>query len=234
MEDLPAAIRIKNRLLGYLYAGLYISSDRLVIGASLLGWITAILFFSGLYLWLRTGMVAWFVVFLVILLVVRIAYRLAKRVGFIVFIIQTDDQPHPVLEPLKDDLKYAMRASGTFSVTGREEYMFRRPTMLWRVPFGDHALMVERPSGRYLYQFIERGFIQRVRLGCLVYGSQVNPALEIDFRTTWGPVAGETDFKWFAPGDGSQPKRLRRKLYLGFENVNDRDAIWQSLLVGKN
>ncbi len=234
MDDLPAALRIKNRLVGYLYAGLYISSDRLVIGASLLGWITAILFFSGLYLWLRTGTVAWFVVFLVVLLVVRIAYWLAKRVGFIVFTIQTDDQPPPVLEPLKDDQKYALQASGTFSVTGREEYMFRRPTRLWRVPFGDHALMVERPSGRYLYQFIERGFIQRVRLGCLVYGSQVNPALEIDFRTTWGPVAGETDYKWYAPGGSSQPKRLRRKLYLGFENVNDRDAIWQSLLVGKN
>jgi hypothetical protein len=233
MGDSPSLLRIKNRLVGYLYAGLYLSSDRLFVGASLLGWISAILFFGGLYLWLRSGIVAWFAVFLVILLVVRIAHRVAKRSGFIVFTNQIDDQLPSDLEPVKVNQKLELWASGIFSITGSEEYMFRRPARLWRLPFGDHALMVERPSGRYLYQFIERGFIERIKAGCLVYGSQVNPALEIDFRTTWGPAAGETDFNWFAPGDSAEPKRLRRKLYLGFEQEDDRNAIWRSLLLGR-
>jgi hypothetical protein len=232
MDDLPFTRRLINRIVGYLYAGLYLSSDRLLIGASLLGWITLLLVILGPYFWLRTGEIAWLIGFLIILVLLRVAHWLAKRNGFIVFTEQVDDLPPSSIELIKDFLKFDLRASGIFSVTGREEYMFRRPTMLWRVPFGDHALMVERPSGSYLYQFIEDGFIRGIRPGCLVYGSQVNPALEIDFKTTWGPVAGETEFKWYAPRDKSEPKRYKRTMYLGFRETADRDAIWRSLLTG--
>jgi hypothetical protein len=233
MDDLPFAKRVINRIAGYLYAGLYNSSDRLLIGASLLGWITLLLIILGLYFWVRSGEIAWFIGFLVLLVMLRVAHWLAKRSGFIVFTEQVDDLPPPSIGLVKDFRKFELLASGMFSVTGRDEYMFRRPTNLWRVPFGDHALMVERPSGRYLYQFIEDGYVRDIRPGCLVYGSQVNPALEIDFRTTWGPVAGETEFKWYAPRDKSEPKRYKRTMYLGFQERSDRDAIWRSLITGR-
>ncbi|MGB3716121.1 MAG: hypothetical protein WA996_16980 [Candidatus Promineifilaceae bacterium] len=230
MEDLPVTKRIIYRAAGYLYASLYYTSDRLLIGASILGWITVILFFLGLYLWLRSGSIAWFLALLFILFAVRVAYWIAQRNGFIVFIAQVDDQAPGDARRIKDYQKFALMASGVFSITGWEEYMFRRPTKLWRLPMGDHALMVQSPAGRYLYQFIEVGYIKRIRPGCLVYGSRVNFAFEIDFRTTWGPVAGETEFNWFAPGEGSKPKRLKRTLHLGFENKANRDAVWQSIL----
>ncbi len=229
MEDLPVAKRLKNRALGHLYASLYFTSDRLLMGVSILGWITVVLFFLGPYLWLRSGSIAWFLAVFIMLFAVRVAYWIAKRDGFIVFTAQVDDQEPINARQVQDYKKFDLRASGVFSVTGREEYMFRRPTQLWRVPMGDHALMVRRPTGRYLYQFIEAGYIKRMRPGCLVYGSRLNFALEIDFRTKWGPVAGETEFNWFAPGEGSKPKRLKRTLYLGFENKADRDVVWQSI-----
>jgi hypothetical protein len=229
MEDLPVSKRLIYRALGHLYASLYFTSDRLLMGASILGWITVVLFFLGLYLWLRSGSIAWFLALFFILFVLRAAYWIAKRDGFIVFTAQVDDQEPGDAKQVQDYQKFDLRASGVFSVAGLEEYMFRRPTKLWRVPMGDHALMVQRPTGRYLYQFIEVGYIKRMRPGCLVYGSRLNYALEINFRTTWGPVAGETEFNWFAPGEASKPKRLKRTLYLGFENKADRDAVWHSI-----
>ena len=229
MEDLPVTKRLIYRTVGHLYASLYFTSDRLILGASILGWLTILLFFLGLYLWLRSRSIAWFLALLFILFAVRVAYWIAQRDGFIVFTAQVDDQEPIDARRVQDYQKFDLRASGVFSVTGQEEYMFRRPTKLWRVPMGDHALMVQRPTGRYLYQFIEVGYIKRMRPGCLVYGSRLNFALEIDFRTKWGPVAGETEFNWFAPGEGSKPKRLKRTLYLGFENKADRDAVLQSI-----
>ncbi len=230
MEDLTVAKRIIKRAVGYLYASLYYTSDRLVIGVSILGWSTVILFFLGLYLWLRSGSITWFLVLFFILVAVRVAHWIAQHDGFIVFTAQADDRAPSDARQVKNYQQVDLKASGVFSITGWEEYMFRRPTKLWRVPKGDHALMVQRPSGRYLYQFIEVGYIKRMRPGCLVYGSRVDSALKIDFRTTWGPVAGETEFKWFAPSEGAKPKRLKRTFYLGFENRADRDAIWQSIL----
>jgi hypothetical protein len=230
MEDLPVTKRLTNRVLGYLYPSLYFASDRLIIGASILGWITVLSFLLGLYLWLRSGSIAWFLALLFILIAVRVTYWIAQRDGFIVFTALVDDQGSGDARQLQDYEKFDLRASGVFSITGREKYMFRRPAKLWRLPMGDHALMVQRPTGSYLYQFIEVGYIKQMRPGCLVYGSHLNFALEIDFRTTWGPVAGETEFKWFARGEGSKPKRYKRTLYLGFENKGDRDAVRQSIL----
>ena len=229
MVDLPVSARIQNRLTGYLYALLYALSDTLLLGASLLGWITVALLAAGLYIWLQTSAVIWLFIFMAIALLVRIGHWIAKRSGFIVFSEQKSVKPPQNTGAISDYQKFDLWASGIFSIIGREEYMFQRPTKLWRVPFGDHALMVERPSGRFLYQFIEKGFIKTLRPGYLVYGPRVNPALEIIFRTTWGPSEGETEYKWYAPSKGSQPKRLRRTLYLGFETHTDRDAIWDSL-----
>jgi hypothetical protein len=229
MEDLPAGKRIFNQAIGYLYTLLYYISDRLVIGASLLGWITVGLLLLGVYFWLRSGSIAWFLVLISITIAVRAVYWIARRDGFIVFTDQVDDRAPADTVALTNYQNFDLTASGTFSILGQEEYMFRRPAKLWRVPIGDHALMVQRPTGRYFYQFIEAGYIKALRPGCLFYGSRVNYALKIDFRTTWGPVAGETEYKWYAPSRGSKPKRLRRTLYLGFENKAERDAIWQSI-----
>ncbi|MFN2187725.1 MAG: hypothetical protein ACK2T3_03085 [Candidatus Promineifilaceae bacterium] len=233
MDDLPFVKRLFNRVSGYLYATLYFISDRLIFGASLLGWLTLLCLLLGAFSWLRTGSINWFLGFLLLIFVLRLLYWKAKRDGFIVFTSQNRKQPPSGIELIRNFRKYDLHASGVFSVTGREEYMFRRPTKLWRVPFGDHALMVERPSGRFLYQFIEDGHIRGIAPGCLIYGSKVNEALEIDFRTTWGPVAGETEFKWYAPRDSSEPKRYKRVLYLGFQAKDVRDAVWHSLLVGR-
>ncbi|HET6446838.1 MAG TPA: hypothetical protein VFI27_19905 [candidate division Zixibacteria bacterium] len=233
MDDNSAGTGIKHRVVGYLYAFLYFISDKLLMGASIMGWISVGAIVLGGLLWLRSGFFAWFAICLTLLLVLRITHRIAKRDGFIVF-DALDEYIRPLdAEQVKNYQKFDLRASGIFSIAGREEYMFQRPIKLWRVPFGDHALMVQRPTGVYLYQFIEAGYIATIRPGWLVYGPQVISALEIDFKTTWGPEAGETEFKWFSRGEGSQPKRLKRTLYLGFDSEADRDAIWDSLLRGR-
>lgn len=230
MEEFSPTRRINYRLVGYLYAFMYFASDRLVVGASLLGWITAFLIILGLYLWYKTGSVAWFLVVLSFAALLRIAYWLAKRNGFILFVNQEGELASARTRGLVDYQKLDLRASGVFSVANRDEYMFRRPALLWRVPFGDHALMVQRPEGRYLYQFVEAGHMAGIEPGWLVYGSQLNFALEINFQTTWGSVAGETDFNWFAPKESVETKRYKRTLYLGLEDEETRDAVLASLV----
>ena len=233
MDVNSAGAGIKHRAVGYLYAFLYFISDNLLMGASLLEWMSVGVIVLGGLIWLRSGSFTWFIICLILLLMFRITHRIAKRDGFIVF-DALDEPTRPLsAEQIENYQKFDLRASGIFSIAGSEEYLFQRPTKLWRVPFGDHVLMVQRPTGRYLYQFIEVGYIATIRPGCLVYGPHVISALEIDFKTTWGPEAGETEFKWFSRGEGSQPKRFKRTLYLGFNSEAERDAIWSSILRGK-
>jgi hypothetical protein len=230
MEDLPIIKRAANRAIGFLYAFLYFTSDQLFLGATLRGWITVLLFLLAPYLWLRSGSLTYFLMALAVLVIVRISYWKAGRDGYIVFVALAGEKVPADVQHAEDMQKYSVKASGIFSVIGREEHMVQRQAILWRVPVGDHAFMVQRPTGRYFYQFIEAGHIKKIRAGWLVFGKQTNAALEIDFKTTWGTDAGESDFSFFSSSDSEGPKRRKRSIYIGFDDQPDRDAIWISLL----
>lgn len=234
MEDIPISERIKDRVVGSLYAILYFTSDRMVFGATLMAWITLALIILAIWIWIRTQTTTWSLLLIGAIILVRISQWKAKRDGFIVFSALHDLEIPENAERIPDNQKYNAWASGLFSVIGREEYMLQWPSKIWRVPIGDFALMVQRPTGRYLYQFIEQGFVQKVQPGYLVYGTRVTPALEIEFLTTWLPEAGEADFNWFSPKEGTEQKRAQRTLYLGFKDRQLRDAIWLNLLVNDN
>ena len=69
-----------------------------------------------------------------------------------------------------DNHKVALRATGVFSVKDWEEFMLGRPADYWRVPMGDHAVMVQYSPGRFLYQFIRLGAIEAIEAGSLFHG----------------------------------------------------------------
>jgi hypothetical protein len=234
MEDMPIFKGLANRIAGTIYAFMYFTSDRMLFGVTLLGWITVVLFTMALYLWLQSRSFTVFLFVLAGLSAIRILYLKAKRDGFIIF-SPLDNEVSPTNPNRLENMhRQDVWASGVFSVLGREEHMIQRPAQMWRVPFGDHAMMVQRPAGRFLYQFIEAGYIQQIQAGYIIFGTQVNAALEVDFMTTWGPDTGESDFNWFSSSEGSEPKRLKRSIYLGFASKSIRDAIWHSLLQAAN
>jgi hypothetical protein len=166
---------------------------------------------------------------------VRVLYWKVKRDGYIRFLRAADRPDREPHDFLADNEKVTALATGSFSVSNHEAYVLQRPAEYWRVPIGDHAIMVEREPGKFLYQFVQAGSLQNVEGGYLIFGRQPQEALAITFLTTWGPEFSEITPRQFMPSSNHTPAKLERKIYLTFSNAFDREMVWHNLLrdVGK-
>jgi hypothetical protein len=225
-EPQPAA-----RILGLLYAFLHEAERRSFLGASLarwLKWLPILLLIVALLarwpLWVAGLGVA-------LAAAVRLLYAKARRDHFVHFVAEPVTTPTQA-RPLEDNERLRLLATGVFAVAEREEYVLQRPADYWRVPLGDHAIMVERVPGRYLYQFIQAGTLKEVRPGVLHFGRQPRRALEIQFLNTWGQQEPDKELTFYAAGANHHEARFARTIYLSFGDEDDRQAVWQNLRRG--
>jgi hypothetical protein len=217
-------------LYGLLYGFLYFSIRRRVAGLTVAGWLQFLALMAGLLAWLNDRSILWLGVSLILIALLRLLHWKARRDGYVRFAARAGQNPPKDDPPLEDDLKIAINATGRFAVMDEEVYVVNRPAHYWRAPIGDHALMVRRADGRFVYEFVQSGALESVRPGWLIHGRRPRQALAVDFLSSWGPGFVDDTAAYFVQSDHQKPARLRRSVYLTFENEATRRAVWRNLL----
>ncbi len=221
MDHLSFSDRLTALLTGPLYAFLYYTVQHRILGFTLSGWLKNLGFLFSLLALIQRWSIFWIAFGVVLAIVVRGIYWYAKRDGYIRF-LPIEDQTSLPAKRLADKDKISIRATGKFSVKDWEDYVLRRPAECWRVPIGDHAIMVEQSPGRYIYQFIQPGSVDRIESGLFCFGSKPEPALAITFYSTWGPDSEDVNFMFYEPGKNDHPRKFRQKIFISFSNQDEK------------
>lgn len=230
MADLTSFELFKIRLIGVLYALAYFTAHRGFLGARLSTWIKWMPVVFTLAAWFGRWPVYWVAIGVVWFVVVQFFYWRVKKQGYIRF-MALDEPPRQEGETvLVDNKKVKTLATGTFSVSSHEAYVLQKPAEYWRVPIGDHAIMVQHMPGKYLYQFVQAGALQSVAAGYLIFGRRPQEALAITFLTTWGPEFGQHTPKQLMAGANHTPAKLERTIYLTIPDAADRHLVRRNLL----
>jgi len=232
MADDPGRGHFVARLQGALYGLLHATTRRIFLGATIKGWLINLPLLLALFLVLLRRPISLAIGIFVAALVLRLLYWKAARDGYVHFVAETEQQPADGATAVTNNQKVAIRATGVFSVKDWEEYVLGRPAEYWQVSMGDHAIMVQRSPGRFLYQFLRPGAIESVEAGLLWHGARPHRALAVTYRTSWGPESEDPNFMFYAPSDEDNPARKQRSLFLAFESKVTRDSVWQNLLAG--
>jgi hypothetical protein len=220
---------LPDRIIGSLYAMLYYTERKRILGFAIAGWLKNLPWLFALFAWPFGLDLAWIIAGIVLAIVIRILYWRGKRVGYIRFISEENQQLSSDSESIAADQKVSVRASGTFSVKSWETYVRQHPGQYWRVGMGDHALMINYSSGRFLYQFIRPGGLEKVIPGKLCTGRKAEPTLEITYLSNWGPETNDVSFMFYARENDKKRAKLRRKIYLSFDTLEQRGNVWKSL-----
>lgn len=235
MDDLTQLELFRIRLTGILFAFTYFSVHHSFLGlrvSSLLKWG---LFLFTLITWLGRFPLYWAIIGATFFAAVQFFFWYVKRLGYVRF-LQTGEIAHnPAVDLLADNKKVKVIATGTFSVSSHESYVLQRPAEYWRVPVGDHAIMVQHQPGRFLYQFVQSGSLQSVVPGYLIFGRRPQKALAINFLSSWGPEFAQFTPKQFMTSANHTPALLERTIYLTFDSAETRHKVRQNLLrdIGK-
>ena len=219
--------------LGYLsraYALMNALNRRSFLGIrlkSLARWLPIFLF---LVAWWRNWPAPLLVMLLVFIVWVNYSLWRAKRDNYMRFVPTGDPLPEGDNPALPPNQKVPVRATGLFSVSGRENNLLLAPATYWRVPLGEHVVMVEEEPGKYLYQFFGARNLQTIQPGWLLFGAKPIESLAISFLGQWGPEY--TRFgQVYETGDNSDlppPKRLT--VYLSTPDETIRRSIWQTIV----
>ena len=170
MESLSLPQRLYYRYLSRAYAFMFALSRRSFLGirlVSLVRWVPILLLLWGwLRGWPRPALIG------LVIFIVWVNYSLwrAKRDNYNRFVPAASSLLEAAeLEPLPPNQKIALQATGLFSVSGREDVLLLRPADYWRVPLGEHVIMVEEKPGKYLYQFFSARSLQNVQPLSLIH-----------------------------------------------------------------
>ena len=231
MEKLSPWRRLFLSYLSRAYALMNALNRRSFLGIrlkTLARWIPILLFLIG---WWRNWSAALLV--LLLLLIVWVNYSLwrAKRDNYMRFVPAGDPLPENAdLTALPPNQKVPVRATGLFSVSGRENNLLLAPANYWRVPLGEHVIMVEEQPGKFLYQFFGAKNLQNIQPGLLLYGAKPIETLAVSFLAQWGPEY--TRFgQVYETGDNSDlPPAKRVTIYLSTADETVRRSIWQTIV----
>lgn len=230
MKQLSPRRRFLLDLSRYLYAVALFSRSRSFLGLRLSSWLHLLpLALAAVALVRGWGGTAVFGSLLLFGLVV-VFNGYARRRGYKEF-IPDPDEPVPVegtlLPPNK---RIKLRATGTFAVTSRESYVLdQAPSTYWRVPLGEHVIMVEQMKGRFLYQFFRAETLDTIEPGHLIVGARTRKALAITFWVTWGPGFHDETIAYYVGGNEKPPERFKRTIYFTFDKDETRLAVWHTI-----
>lgn len=230
MADEPAKSHFGARFRGALYAFLHATVRRSIFGATIRGWLVNGSLFLALFLALLGSPIVWPILIAVLAILLRLLYWKARRDGYVHFIAGGAQQPDNSAPAIVDNKKVPIKATGIFSTKNWQEYVLAKPADYWRVPMGDHAIMVQYVPGRYLYQFVRLGAVETLEAGLIYHGAKPKNALAITYLTSWGPNTDDVDFMFYAPSDDDNPAQKQQRIYLAFEDQQARDSVWQGFL----
>jgi hypothetical protein len=230
MSNEPARGLFWARFQGLVYAILHATVRHTFIGATIRGWLINLPLLVALFLVLTGEPIGRIIVIVVAALLLRLLYWKARRDGYVRFLDEETPHPGEGVTVVGESEKVPVKATGVFSVKDWQEYILAGAAEYWRVPMGDHAVMVNYAPGRFMYQFIRLGSIEQIQAGLLFHSRQPQKALAITFLTSWGPESEDPNFMFYAPSDESDPARKQRKMFLAFEDMAARDSVWLSLL----
>lgn len=231
MQKLSFLKKMYFAYLGRVYAFAYVTSRRGILGMK----------FSTLLKWMTTGLViaAWVLnwgsaaigVTLLLALWVRWLYWRAGRAGYSKFIAdETATIPTAELNPLPANERVQLRATGTFSLSDREEYVLLRPAEYWQVPLGEHIVMVRSEPGRFLYQFFNAGTLQEIQRGWLIFGSRPLDTLAVTFLGKWGPSHSEYGRAFYVGSENSHSNLKKNTIYFTFQDGAAQNAVWHTIV----
>ncbi len=233
MDQFSPWQQVYYRYLGYAYALTFWAKMRSFLGMRIRSWVILLSSALGLFLVTRGGSFAWVIIGVLIPFFFVFSFRRAQQAGYNKFVADAHDaMPETeALRPLPPNEQVPVRATGIFSLSGREDFvLFRRPSQYWRVPLGDHVVMVEQYPGHFLYQFFNATTLQSVQNGWMIFGDEPRRALAITFLLTFGPEYNDPSLLYFVgKGDGaSTPKP--RTIYFSFDSEETHRAVWHTII----
>jgi hypothetical protein len=214
---------------GQFNAFIYRTQQQKFLGLTVSGWLKnlpLLLLFIGLW---QGWPAAVLILLLAAAVLIRYFYWLIKRQGYVTFKPDPQVSAPAAVEPLANNQKMNVCVTGILSVNDREAYLIEQPGEYWRVPMGEHVIMVQEKPGWFLYQFMQGETLQAIRPGLFHFGSEPRQALAVDYFGQWGPEFAQYENLYYVPGDGKGPRR-RRTLYFTFDSDQDRLVVWNTLL----
>lgn len=233
MTHLRGMRRYYHAYLARMYAFSYAASQRRILGIRVSTWSILVLLLFLLATWWRQWPAG--VRFLLIGLVIWLAgsFWAARRASYTRF-VASESAPEDTgrSSPLGVEEKVRLQATGIFGLSNRQASVLLRPANYWRVPLGDHVVMVEESRGRYLYQFFNADTLRSVKDGWLLFGPEPRKALAIQFVGTWGPAY--TKFALYDDGSESALPTEIQTIYLTFESDKDFRAVHLAITADLN
>lgn len=157
----------------------------------------------------------------VFLLWVYASFWRAKRAGYSQFLPVLDETSLEDGAMLPAYARRSLWATGVYSVLEFDKFVLLCPAEYWRVPLGQHVVMVEHQKGKYLYQFFNGESLRQVRRGRLIFGARPLPALAVTFRSAWGELGA-------IPGARCETEK-DVTIYLSFADEEALTAVWQTV-----
>ncbi len=231
MESLPPLRRAYFSYLSRAYAVMYQLHKRSILGIRLVSiarWLPILLLVIG---WLKRWPQPALIGLLLFILWLNYSLWRSRRDNFNRFVPHAGSMPDIIQsEPLPANHKINVMATGLFSVSGRDNNLLLRPATYWRVPLGEHVVMVEELPGKYLYQFFNGKSLQTVRPGWLLFGPQPIEALAVTFLARWGPEYTKFGQAHESGDDSDLPPPKRVTIYLSSDDPVARRTILDTLV----
>lgn len=233
MEHLSPVKHFYYSLVGRLWAFAYISQRRTFLGIPRSGWLRIGIF--ALFATALIGRWGWLAVWLTVLLwfYVGFVYRRARRQDYNKFVADETAVPPPAsAQTLAPNEKTAVHASGRYVVTDKADtVLLQKPAHFWRVPLGDHIVMVEYRPKRFLYQFISPRTLQKVERGWILFGKKPIQTLAITFLEVWGQDENSSLLFYVRGGPTDDLSHLKpRTIYFSFEDTAVLQKVWATLI----
>ena len=231
MESISPLRRACYAWLGRVYALMHAIQRRSLLGirlVNLVRWLPVILLLYG---WRRHWPFGLLLFLAIMILWVNFSLWRARRNNYHRFIADNSPSVETAApDRLPANKKIAVAATGLFSVSGHENTLLLCPADYWRVPLGEHVVMVEERPGKFLYQFFGAGSLQEVRSGWLLHGPRPIESLAVTFLARWGP-----DYTRFGQmlengDDRDLPPPRRITVYLSTADADTRRRIWHSII----
>lgn len=233
MENLSPLKHFYYSYLGRLYAFAYVSQRRTFLGLAQSSWLRlgiASLFFASL-IW-RWGWVPNLLI-LCLWFYVGFIYRRARKEDYNKFVPSaTAVPPTETIEPFAPNEKAAVHASGRYAVSDKSDtVLLQKPAHYWRVPLGDHIVMVEYRPKRFLYQFFDIRTLQKIEPGWILFGKEPIHTLAITFLEVWGQDQNDSLLFYVGGGKGDDLSHLKpRTIYFSFEDTAVLQKVWATLI----
>ncbi len=229
MNDPSGLRRLYYAYLSRMYAFAYFARERRFLGIRLSTWLWLIPLAVLIYGWWQNWPAMALFPFIVFILWLAGSFWAARRANYMRFVANgVPLMAASSLSPLSSEQEVELFATGAFGLSSRQNNVLLQPATYWRVPLGEHVIMVQEQPGRFLYQFFDATTLQTVSEGWLLFGSEPRDALAVEFLANWGPAF--TKFALYEDGKEANSSTGSQTVYLTFNSEADRRAVWHTIV----